>query len=328
MKIGIHSNQFDQRGSGKSSFDYVYMLQRSGHDLVLISSKQGDNQGLQSLNKNIKYISYEGNANNEIERAAVKYNISKIVEEENIDFLYMFKWGINDNVTPNNCKTGIHCVFEMSQPHGDVYAGVSEYIAKKYSKELYVPPIVYKFNQTENLRLKYNIPDDFTVIGRHGGKVTFNLPFVHQAVKDILSYRKDVIFMFLSTERFIEHERVIFLPYLKTEQEKFNYIHSCDVMLHARADGETFGVAVGEFSSCNKPIITWSGLYNNQKMMGYDTAHLELLGNKAIIYNEYQDLLDILYSIKREDIHHQCWDCYSEKFSEKNIINQFNKVFL
>ena len=45
-------------------------------------------------------------------------------------------------------------------------------------------------------------------------------------------------------------------------------------MLHARKDGETFGLAVAEFSVANKPIIT----YANSK----DKEHLRILNNKLL----------------------------------------------
>ena len=47
-------------------------------------------------------------------------------------------------------------------------------------------------------------------------------------------------------------------------------------MIHARQMGETFGAAVSEFSIKNKPVIT---------CRGYDNAHLDILKDKAIIYN-------------------------------------------
>ena len=47
-------------------------------------------------------------------------------------------------------------------------------------------------------------------------------------------------------------------------------------MLHARQEGETFGMAVAEFSMSDKPILVYSG----QK----DKAHIQILGPKAIVY--------------------------------------------
>ena len=57
--------------------------------------------------------------------------------------------------------------------------------------------------------------------------------------------------------------------------KKAEFINSCDVMVHARSIGETFGAAIGEFSSKNKPVITCD--------CG-DTEHIEILSDKGIIY--------------------------------------------
>ena len=44
--------------------------------------------------------------------------------------------------------------------------------------------------------------------------------------------------------------------HIHTYSEKEAFYRTCDAMLHARRDGETFGLAVAEFSVRNKPVIT------------------------------------------------------------------------
>ena len=56
------------------------------------------------------------------------------------------------------------------------------------------------------------------------------------------------------------------------------FFATCDAMLHAREEGETFGMAVAEFSLRNKPVITYNG--SGQ----YDNAHVRMLGSKALLY--------------------------------------------
>jgi hypothetical protein len=99
-------------------------------------------------------------------------------------------------------------------------------------------------------------------------------------------------------------------------------------MLHAREDGETFGLSVAEFSVSNKPVITWSGLLNGKTYSNYDTAHIDILEDTCIIYNNYEDLLDILLNVNKNFINNHNWDKYSIKFSPKVIIEQYKKVFL
>jgi len=51
--------------------------------------------------------------------------------------------------------------------------------------------------------------------------------------------------------------------------EKARFFATCDIMLHARLHGETFGLAVGEFAVLGKPVITFAG--------SRERAHLEML---------------------------------------------------
>lgn len=330
MKIGLHNNQLDGRGTGKAIYDFgVGLRDLLRHDITFISSKQHANEQLNVINRdNFKTILYDmptiGNQQYQ-ERLKTKQLLSDIVTSEHLDFMFFLKSGHNDNVTPENCKTGIQCVFTMNESHGNIYAAVSHYVARKFNQTLWAPASILKnYEPTQNLRVKYNIPTDALVIGRHGGKDTFNIPFVKTTIQNILSHRKDIYFVFLSTEKFIEHERVVFIPWVETEQEKFNFIHICDAMLHARIDGETFGTAIAEFSVANKPVITYSGV----SIGGYDTCHLELLNNKAIIYNNEQELNDILFSIDKPFINSNNWDMYSSEYNQKSVITRFKEVYL
>ena len=329
MKIGIHGNGFDGRGTGKVPLDYAIGLQTIlNHEPVFITSGQSSNEGLSKIKSKFKVVTYDTRPIHEqsrIEQLNTKQILSTIVESEKIDVLYMVKSGQNDYVTPDNCKTGIHCVFLMTEPHGTTYAGVSEWIAKKFNQPLFVPHIIKNINPIKNLRIELNIPSDALIVGRCGGMDTFNIEFVKDAIKIVLEHRSDIYFVFLSTSKFIDHERVIFLPWVETEQDKFNFIHTCDVMLHARHGGESFGLACGEFSIANKPVITWSGIGD---IWPHDKSHLEILGEKAIIYNNKQDVVDILYSIDKPFINSHVWDMYSSEYNEKTVITKFNSVFL
>ena len=321
MKIGIHSEQFDGRGTGKAPYDYGVALQEIyGHEPIFITSKHPMNEGLKKINEKFKSVLYESTDPN-----GIRDELSRIIDREKLDFLYMVKSGQNDHKTPSNCKTGIHCVFLMTEPHGNVYAGVSEFIAKRFGKTEYVPHIIKNYSPTENLRKKLNIPEDALIIGRCGGFDTFNVEFAKNAVKTILNHRKDLYFIFQSTKNFYEHERVIYLPWVETEQEKFNFIHTCDAMIHARHGGESFGLAIGEFSVANKPVITWSGINDT---IPHDKNHIAILNDKAIVYNNEQELVDILYNIDKNFISSHNWDKYSDKFSEPMVINKFREVFL
>ena len=332
MKIGIHCNQFDGRGTGKVPYDYAIGLQEYiNAEIVFVTSQQSKNEGLVKIKEKFKVTLYDTKPihfQTSEEQKHTKKILENIVAVEKIDLFHFIKSGENDNIDPANCKTGIHCVFSMNEPHGSVYAGVSEYLAKKFNKTDYIPHIIKYKSPTTDYRKKYNIPKDYFVVGRHGGYGQFNIPFVKDAVKAILDYRKDIFFLFLSTEPFIQHERVLYIPWVDNEQEIFNFINSCDVMLHAREDGETFGLSVGEFSVANKPVITWSGLFNGQKYQRYDICHIDLLNDRVLLYDDGQSLVDLLFNIDKSFVNEHNWDKYSNRFSSENVIKQYAQIFL
>jgi glycosyltransferase involved in cell wall biosynthesis len=324
VRIAIHTNQIDGRGTGKVPFDYAVGLQNlHRHEVMFITSNRGQNEGLARLQQHFPVLTYDKRVDVD-DSGEIRDTLAGLVDRHRIDFMHFLKYGHDDHVTPPNCRTGVHCVFVMTEPHGSVYAAVSESLARKFRHPRHVPHIVKSYAPTRDLRKELNLPADALVIGRHGGPDTFDLAFVHEAVREALDRRKNLHFVFLSTRKFHEHERITYLPWVESEQEKFNVIHACDAMLHARMAGETFGIAVGEFSAANKPVITWSG----KGHPGYDVAHLDILGRKALPYDHKADLLNILLRLERTFILGRSWDVYSERFSEANVIRQYHDVFL
>ena len=206
----------------------------------------------------------------------------------------------------------------MIRQGSDVRCVIGNYLNKKYKKKL--PVLPYIVNQHINfgdLRKSLNITSEELVIGRHGGEFTFDIDFVKETIGNILEIRKDITFIFLNTKRFINHKKVFFLPKTISLKEKSKFIDTCDAMLHARKDGETFGLAVAEFSSANKPVIT----YAHSK----DKEHLNILGKKAILYNSKKNLFDVLYNLKKENIKNKNWDCYS-KYRPEVVIKEFERI--
>jgi len=324
MKIGIHSNQFDGRGTGKTPYDYALALRDIlGYEVVFLTTHDDPNEGLPKLCEEFQVFQYHGNVNRAPARE-VKSQLERIVSQQKIDFLQMMKSGANDFINPENCKTGTHYIFNGTQPHGTSFAAVSDFLARKFKQTAYVPHIIYSIPPTKDVRATLGIPKDALVIGRHGGNESFDIEFVKKAVGDILEIRKDLYFLFLSTKQFISHERVIFFPWVKDEEGKFNFIHACDIMLHARQVGETFGLAVGEFSASNKPVITWSGSGHPR----YDFAHIEHLLGNSYLYHEYNDLMLLLRELDVSYIRSKNWDYFTEKFSPMSVVTQYNNVFL
>jgi len=324
MKICLHSNQFDGRGTGRVPYDYgVALRDILGHEVVFLTSALSQNEGLTRIREDFEVILYPEMADVS-PPSRVRFELERAVDQHRIDFMHMIKYGTDDQVTPRNCRSGIHYVFNGSEPHGSVYAAVSANLARKYGRREYVPHIVQALQPTKDVRKMLGIPEHALVIGRHGGFDTFDLGFVHEAVRAALAQRNDIYFLFLSTRRFVEHERVIHFDWVPGTQGVYNFIHACDMMLHARQMGETFGLSVAEFSACDKPVLTWRGTGHP----GYDTAHIEQLCGKAIQYQNHVDLLRVLLNIQRSDLPGHGWDTFTDVYTPRNVIQQFEQVFL
>jgi len=126
--------------------------------------------------------------------------------------------------------------------------------------------------------------------------------------------------VFLNTEPIRGTERLSNVHYLQATVdpvEKAKFIATCDAMLHARWHGETFGLAVGEFAVLGKPVITFSE--------SRERAHLEMLGNQALLYRNGRQLANIL----EEFVPHSTRGTQYEEYGNPQAVMQmFREKFL
>lgn len=234
------------------------------------------------------------------------------------DYFYSLKYGFNDNKLHPNAKNLVHVVFPSYEPHGDVYAYVSKWLAENHgNKSPYVPHMVNLPEVESNFKEFFNIKDQL-VIGWYGGN-NFEISFAKQAIIGVASKRKDIIFLLMNQDSFCDLPNVIFIEGTTDQEQKVAFINTCDIMIHARERGETFGLAIAEFSTKNKPIITYSS--------SPERNHIEILQDKGIYYSNYEELLSILLHIQHSDIINKEWNCYQD-FTPEKVIQQFNQIFL
>jgi hypothetical protein len=210
----------------------------------------------------------------------------------------------------------------MSQPHGDVYAAVSETLAKKYNNNLFVPHMIgLRCSETkENLREKLNIPKEAIVFGRYGGMDTFNLYSVYNAILRIIHERNDIYFLFINTPVFIQHPQVIYLDKIIEDEDKNIFINTCDAHLECSNLGHTFGLSIGEFSVNNKPIICFNGDIWNR-------CHLDILGEKAILFKTEEEFYNIITTFDKDKYVNIDLNCYKE-YNPEQVMEMFKKVFI
>ena len=238
------------------------------------------------------------------------------------DLLYMIAYG--DRVTPFDldhilCPVGIHCVFTAHHPHGDIYATVSEWIANTYAlyKVPVVPHIVELPDVNNDLRSQLGIPENAVVFGRYGGYQQFNIMAAKQALAHAVVDRSDLYLLLMNTAPFYDHPRIIHVPKSFDMNYKARFVNTCDAMIHCRSEGETFGLAVGEFSIREKPIITW--------YWSYDRHHIQVLGDAGIYYRNPRELYQICKTFPKGE---KRPDCYSSRYNPKEVMQIFQKVFL
>jgi len=328
MKIAFHSYQLGQRGTEICLYKYAkYNQEILGNESIIIST---NSRPIPSLDRFLEFetILYPDVWINDGRNDSLRNTLEKICEDRKVDAFYAIKGGEDDGFMPNNTKRLAHCIFRMDQPHGDVYAGVCKYISEKHGG---IHPFVHHILEKEaphtndDLREELNIPKDAFVLGRHGGSDTFNLSFVYPAIQKALETRKNLWFVFLNTNRFINHERVIYLDWTMNEEYKAKFVNTCDGMIHARYDGEIFSLSTAEFSIRNKPIITWNP---KNPPYHYDTGHIYTLKDNAFYYESESDLYNLLINLDPVELSKNDWGDYCKNYTKEIVMNEFKNVFL
>lgn len=315
MKIAFHSTQLCVRGSSVAMYDYAHCNETIlFNKSVIVLLKEGldksDKQALSRFQNRFEILLYD------------KGDLDRVLITNKVNLLYCIKYGTNDNVFSTKIKTVVHCVFDMSQPHGDVYAGVSESLSKKFNSTLFVPHMIrLKPDLSNNLRQSLSIPENTTVFGRYGGMDTFDLTFCMDVIRNVVEARKDIFFLFINTPVFVNHKQVLFLENITEERDKNAFISTCDAHLECGSLGHSFGLAIGEFSVHNKPIIA----YKSKSL--WNTCHLDILGNKGIYFETKDQFENILLTFDKKVYSSTDNNCY-KNYSPTIVMNMFKSVFI
>ena len=284
MKVAFHSRLLTERGSEGAMLDYA-RLNRSvlGNESVICLPDHPEFVGhpiLKKWREEFPILLYRS-----------KHELGRKLGKEGVAVLYLTKPGPWDKFLVPGVKNCIHAQFLCDEFHGDAYAYLSPWMSRVMTgrEESYVPFFVPKLQSEENLRSRLKIPASARVFGRHGGWDTFNIPFARTAVAEHAQRHPEDHFVFLNTEPIRGTEKmknVHYLPATVDPVEKAAFLATCDLMIHARWHGETFGLAVGEFAVLGKPVITFGG--------SRERAHLEMLGKGGRVYQNSEDLRKFL----------------------------------
>ena len=317
-KIAFLSNKLTLRGTEVAIFDYAdYNEKILGNKSIIITRdyekiKHEFDVDIQAYNKfKDRFDVFYYNSQKDIDQ---------IVKNNNVTHIFIEKAGSwDDGLFSNNCINIIHCVFDVSHPHGQVYTPIGQTINDLQGTNYPVTPYMVTLPEhDENLRETLNIPEHAIVFGRYGGKESFDIIFVHDVIKNIVNSIENIYFLFMNTNIFYEHKNIIYIPGNSDMIFKRKFINSCDALIHARERGETFGLTPGEFSICKKPVITWGG--------SKEREHLLILKEKAVIYNTPEELQYIIQTFTRSkyDVSENGYMFYNPK----NVMEIFNRICL
>jgi len=313
-KVAFHSNQLGIRGTEVALYDYAcgnedvlnnksYIISDKNKDMVALPKFRARFEG--------RIFLYDDFA-----------EVEDFLKQEGIEYIYYIKAGDNDGKLVSNATNLVHAVFQNYTPHGEKYVYIAQWLAKKMCGDSsnYVPHIISLPAQTANIRELLNIPDDATVLGRHGGLNEFDFEFTKRAIAESLNLRGDLYYIFMNTTPFINHDRVKFIQGTHNLQNKSNFICSCDAMIHGRQHGETFGLAIGEFLYHDKPIILCKH--------GYDQGHHSMVHTGGHWYSDYDSCLRQLLNFRKNNFGPGTYKKLVSEYTAENVMNSFNLKFL
>jgi hypothetical protein len=311
MRVLFHDNCLSFRGTSVALYDYAFFCkEKFGFDVGVTYNKDNVNNDQSTLNKFLKAFTFV--------KGYGSGRLNDVIEEFMPDAFFMEKAGPYDGIISPIGLNWIHAISPCSKDrvYGDRFAMGSKWLSKVSDID-YVPYMVNLPSVKENMREELGIPTSSVVFGRNGGYETFDIDFVKRAVADVLKVRVDAYFLFQGTEKFIEHERAIFLPVSADLETKVRFINTCDALLHARQLGESFGLTCAEFSSLGKPVITW--------FLSKERNHIMTLGARGIYYQDYEEIMTVLKYF--DPIECPELNCYKD--SQPDIVmEKFKKVYL
>jgi hypothetical protein len=324
--IGFLSNKLTLRGTEVNLYDYAeYNELLLGNQSIIITRPY--DHVIHVSPRDVTPSAYEKFR----QRFPIEYylqpsDIEEIVKRCQIDVLFIEKAGSpDDGLVFSCCKTIIHAVFTTLHPHGDLYAPISSALNTICGTNYPVLPYMVRVDDTQdNLREELGIPQDAIVFGSYSGADEYTNQDVKMAVSNIVNDPKysNIYFIYLNIDTFgPESPRLRFLPGTADMRYKRMFINTCDAMLYARNGGETFGLACGEFSVCDKPVIACPGQHSN--------AHEVILGKDLIPFHDYYEVFDILTNWPRDkkDVQHNGYKEYSPERVMSNFKMHLNRLF-
>jgi hypothetical protein len=326
LTVLFHSHSLTVRGTEVALFDYGdFNESLLGNISVMVFPSQGveSEAARQKFEGRFKTYFYDS-----------PEELASIAERCGADVCYFIKKGQNDGLLVPDRKNAIHVVFQHLDPHGDIYAYVSEWLSKTAGEGAYsfVPHIIrHPVNTGDDMRVELGIPETADVYGVIGGVDSFKILSATNAVLDAIEKNPSKVFLFVNTRmpewftwtrrrirKALESGRLKYLEQITDFDAKERFINTCDAMLHARRRGETFGIALGEFDVRGKPLLVHFSRRTR------DRGHYDILGDSPNYYRSKAEI-DKLLSANPRSL--KVSGRYRQFFPE-TVMPIFDKVFL
>ena len=309
--VGFWDNQLCERGTTVGLFRYAFYNQKLyGHKSFIFYDKNNKDNKRFVIDKFHKhFVVHETDDFREVDMYVEKYGITH---------MFIIKSGEKDNRISKLAKNCIQCVFNCTQPHGDIYCSIEKWVKGNNGIYPVIPRIIELPESKENLREELHIPNDAVVFGGYGGKMNFSIKYVQEVVYNVARKYKNIFFLFANFSRFCPRlPNIIHIPCIKEDIKKTFFINTCDAMIWARSDGETFGQSIGEFSIKNKPIIATKNVR--------DKVHCFILKDKAMWYKNKETLRTILLTFNPSVESKKDWNAFKE-YNHTNVMSKFRQI--
>lgn len=323
----FHCDVINERGSTAALFEYISLCRDAGHNVTWAYSLDSPNN-----QKSLALVQEEFNtiAVSSVEKFARSAG-------KRFDWVYLLKKGLHDGLLIPGIPNSVHAIFQYYQPHGDSYAYISDWLARTMSRSQnkyiparfrpYIPLEKLKLSSVPfsvnlplpatNLRTEFGIPDEAKLCLRFGGMETFDIPWVKRILIESLDEDSNLWFLGVNTEKFTTHKRAVFAPPIFGLQTKADLIGSADFILHARRQGESFGMNILESMQGGKPILAWYG--------GWDRNHVALLDKSSLYFTPLDLKSKILGYGRNSDVQRNL--AVGDSFRPHRIFPRFQSVF-
>ena len=127
MKILFHENELNYRGTSIAMYDYADFNETYlGNESIIVydkNCKTNHPAGIEKFKKRFQVVGYDQFS-----------EVDELIKKQQIDLFYAIKNGNIDGIDTQECKSVMHTVFKHYEPHGDVYAYVSQWLAEEMTK--------------------------------------------------------------------------------------------------------------------------------------------------------------------------------------------------